>query len=470
MFSLTVGWTTTRRIVSVVRLTPFDDKTPDGRSKERYRRVALTSLAAVAASSISAMTSLISVPLTLHYLGAERYGLWMTISSVIALLGFADLGMGNGLLNAIAEANGKDDAEAARRYVSSGFFLLLGIAFLILIGFGGIYWYVPWPLLFNVHSDLAVKEAGPATAVLVCSFGLNMPLGVAQRVQMGYQEGFKNSLWSVGGALVGFSGVVLAVFVEAGLPWLVLAMAGGPLLAQGVNWIHVFAYSHPSLVPSLRAFDWSSSRKLAGAGLLFFVLQALALLGSVSDNMVIAQVLGASAVAGYAVTQKLFSITLVAQYFVGPLWPAFGEAMARKDYGWARRTLNRSLVVSLGLGLMTGVPLCLFGKQIIAVWVGRDLVPSTFLLLGFSLWVLVSSYSGSMSAFFNSGALLGKQTWLYGFASIAAVTLKIVLAPRWGVSGVIWATVLGYGLFYVAPAAILAYGTLSNVARVQSRN
>lgn len=64
----------------------------------------------------------ISVPLTLRYLGTERYGLWMTISSVIAVLGFSDLGLNNGLLNGISQANGTNDRELARRYVSSAFF------------------------------------------------------------------------------------------------------------------------------------------------------------------------------------------------------------------------------------------------------------------------------------------------------------------------------------------------------------
>jgi O-antigen/teichoic acid export membrane protein len=47
----------------------------------------------------------ISVPLTLTYLGSERYGMWMAISSIVALLAFADFGLGNGLVNAIAVAS-----------------------------------------------------------------------------------------------------------------------------------------------------------------------------------------------------------------------------------------------------------------------------------------------------------------------------------------------------------------------------
>jgi hypothetical protein len=81
-----------KKIISVIRFKPFDTSTESGRSKERYRRVVLTAGSSFINKGVTAVTGLISVPLTVHYLGAERYGLWMTISSTIAFLTFADLG------------------------------------------------------------------------------------------------------------------------------------------------------------------------------------------------------------------------------------------------------------------------------------------------------------------------------------------------------------------------------------------
>ena len=62
-----------------------------------------------------------------------------------------------------------------------------------------------------------------------------------------------------------------------------------------------------------------------------------------------------------------------------------------------------------------------------------------------------------MSAFLNNTEeLLAKQTWFYTAASITAVVLKVVLARHWQVAGVVWATVLAYGVLYSLPAARLA--------------
>jgi len=63
-----------RRGLSLLRRESFDTSDESGRSKERYRRAAFTTLASIGARGIAILTSLITVPLTLHYLGADATG------------------------------------------------------------------------------------------------------------------------------------------------------------------------------------------------------------------------------------------------------------------------------------------------------------------------------------------------------------------------------------------------------------
>lgn len=452
-----------KKIISVIRFKPFDTSTESGRSKERYRRVVLTAGSSFINKGITTFTGLISVPLTVHYLGAERYGLWMTISSTIAFLTFADLGLGNGLVNAVSKAHGLDDQAEATTAVSSAFFMLLGISLFLLAIFLVVYPYISWYRVFNVKSDVAIRESGPAMAILILSFLINMPLGIIERIQRGYQEGYKNQLWLSAGAVLGLAGVLLVIYVKAGLPWLVLGILGGPLLTTLMNGFFLFFYSRPWLIPKRKHFDISSGKKLVSAGMIFFFLQLFAALGNSTDNFVIAQVLGASFVAEYAIVQKLFSTIFITQYIIQPLWPAFGEAMARKNYVWVKRTLTRILLFSLGTGMIAAFPLLLLGKQIITLWIGPGFVPDFVLLLGFFFWLLVHSYNGSIAVFLNTESLLVKQVMYFGLATITVFILKIVLAGLYGIAGVVWATPIGYGLFFVVPAYLLAFGTLNKL-------
>ena len=98
---------------------------------ERYRRAGITASSSFIAKALNILISFLSVPLTVHYLGAERYGVWLTISSLITWMSMTDFGLaGNALVNVLAEASGKEDRVGAQQYTSSAFWALTGVSVL----------------------------------------------------------------------------------------------------------------------------------------------------------------------------------------------------------------------------------------------------------------------------------------------------------------------------------------------------
>ena len=433
-------------------LTPIDQSTPEGRAQERHRRVALSAMASALAKILSVSTALISIPLTLHYLGVERFGMWMTISSLIAMLAFADFGIANGVLSAVAAAHGRNDRAALQRIVSSGFFILTAIATALMALFAVAFAYVPWHAVFNVQGELARAEAGPALAVFLACFAFGIPLAVVQRVQMGLQQGFRASLWQCVGSVFALAGVLLTIKLQGGLPWLVLAFAGAPLLSALLNSLYFYIRSNAELRPRLGFFTSSTARHLANTGALFFVLQITAAVAFTSDSLVIAQLLGASAVAEYAIPEKLFGlITLVIAMMLAPLWPAYGEAMARGDFYWVRRTLKRSILVGMGFASCTAILLVVFGPNIIQLWIRDAVVPSLGLLAAFGVWKVVETGGVAVAMFLNGAHVVRLQLWCAIPTAALAVGLKIALVPLLGSAGAVWATVVAYLVFTAIP-------------------
>src|SRR5262249_37589933 len=156
----------------------------------RWRRALTTTVSTVVAKGLSVLTGLISVPITMKYLGAERYGVWMTVSSAVILLVFADLGLGNGVVNAGSPADGSDNRRRAHEVVSNAFFLLAGLAVGIAALFAALFPLVSWHVVFNVTSPAARLELPATVAVVFGCFVISLPLGLVQRVQIGYQEGY----------------------------------------------------------------------------------------------------------------------------------------------------------------------------------------------------------------------------------------------------------------------------------------
>ena len=99
------------------------------RGRERYRRAGVTASTSYIARGLAILTGFVSLPLTVDYLGAERYGVWLTISSLLLWLALTDFGLaGNALVNVLSEAAGNDDRVAARQYTASAFWALVTIA------------------------------------------------------------------------------------------------------------------------------------------------------------------------------------------------------------------------------------------------------------------------------------------------------------------------------------------------------
>ena len=450
----------------LLRLTPFDTSTEAGRSKERYRRVALTTMTSVGAKGLATLAALVSVPLTLGYLGKERYGLWMTISSMVAMLSFADFGMGNGLLNAVAVANGKNDRESMRKFVSSAFFLLSGIAVVLASSFAVAYPWVRWSSLFNVTTRLARNEAGPAVLALAVCFVVNLPLGIVQRIRMGHQEGFTNDAWQSAGSLLSLMAVLLSVRLKWGLPQLILAVAGAPVAVTALNGASLFGRLRPWLLPRWHNFQWVAARALASNGFLFFLLQIGYVVSFSSDNLIVAQVLGASAVPQYAVAQKVFLMVVVMQTtWLAPLWPAYGEAIQRGDIAWVRRTLKRSLVTAVVVSGGLSAVLVAISRPLFRLWVGPELVPPWPLTIGFAVWAVLQAAGSAVAMYLNGNNALVFELCLSVALLVVATPLKILLCLLVGSAGVAWGGLIAYVFAVALPLIFVLPKMLSRHAQ-----
>jgi O-antigen/teichoic acid export membrane protein len=328
--------------------------------------------------------------------------------------------------------------------------LLIGLFFLVLQG------WVPWARVFNVASPLAVVEAGPATVVFVACLLVSAPLGIVQRVQAGYQRGFDNSLWQAIGSLLGLGGLLTLIRLGQGVPWLVLAVVGLPLLATVTQGCVLFGWRHPELRPSWGAFSRQAAGKILRLGGLFFVLQLAAALAFASDNLIAAQVLGSASVAEYAVTAQLFSLPmLMLGTLFNPLWPAYGEAVTRGDFGWVGQTLKRSLLLAALVAGIPSVVLVLWGVPIIHWWAGSSVTPSFWLLLGLALWATLQALGNAVAMFLNGASVIRLQVICATLLALAGLAAKIALARRFGLPGIAWGTVLAYLVFVAVPYLVV---------------
>lgn len=423
-----------------------------GDAQRRYVRIAQAMFTGLAGKGVAVLVSFFAVPLTLHYLGAERYGAWVTISTAIAWIAIADLGLSSSLTNMVSEGYAQDCQDLARDHVAAAFWSLAGIAALLSLLFFSVWRIVPWDRVFNVQSMIAREEVGPAVALAFALFALNFPFSIVAKVYGGYQEVAIANGWAAAGSLLGLAGLIVVTQLKGGLSSLVIAVSGTVLLVNVTSAVWLFGWSKPWLLPDPRRVTWTAIHKLTSLGGMFFVIQIAALVLFQTDNLIIAHYLGASAVTPYSVTWRLFTYTAIFQILAGPsFWPAYSEAFARGDRAWVRRSFRMNFTTTIASTLLLALPLMIFGRWIIQRWAGSSAVPPTTLLVCMGIWNIIYAATSAQSSILASSSRLRGQM-IYSLSAAALnILASIFLVQRIGVTGAILGTITAYVVCLLVP-------------------
>ncbi len=434
---------------------------PGTERERRSRSIVRGTAAAMVARGIGSLTGIITVPLTVRYLGAERYGAWMTISSVLIFLGLSDFGLASSLTNALGKAFGENDRERARRYVATTLFALCIVAILLVIA--GITFARPLARIIfpSVNPSLLDGEIIPALIISLSVFALNFPLLVTNRVLAAYQENATANLWIMASSVANLIGILIVIHFRGGLPLLVLGSAGAGLLITAISSIWLYGWHKPWLAPTRTATDLEFARELFATSWMFFVANIAWLINSQTDNFIIAHYLGPAQVTPYAVTFRLFAYATLLQGLIFPsLWPAYTEAVARKDYDWIRGVYRKNLRFSLLIAFCVLSVLTVFGQRIIGIWAGPLAVPPFSVIIWMAVWNLILAHLFVPSCLLQA---TGHITGLTIYGSVTAVlnlVLSILFVKSFGIAGVIAATVIAYIVASYLPMLFEAHNLL----------
>jgi O-antigen/teichoic acid export membrane protein len=268
--------------------------------------------------------------------------------------------------------------------------------------------------------------------------------------------GFLANLWQAVGSLMALVAVLMVVHQKAGLHWLVLSFAGTPVLAAIINGFRFFRFTRPDLLPSYAYSTRKTAAKILNTGLLFFFLQIVVAVTYMSDSLIIAQNLGASAVTLYAIPERMFSvISLLLSILLTPLWPAYGEAIARGDIAWVKNILKKSLLMSIAVAGFLSLILLTFGQDLAKLWIGHSVDIPLSLLLVFAIWKIIEAIGNSIAMYLNGANVVKIQILISSITGITALIMKIYLIRTIGISGPLWASIICVIIFALIPYSII---------------
>lgn len=423
----------------------------DGRVRER--RMWKATGAAVIARLVSLIAGVATVPILLNHLGEQRFGVWATIMSLTLLLAFTDLGLSVGLVNAVADADAAGDRRRMQGDVSSVVALLVTLGLAIFGLFLVLELFVDVGALLGDRGEISPGEVNLALLAFVGCLAVGLPLGVVMRIQMGFQETAAAYSWIAVGSVLGVVGILVAVALDGSLAAVVLATAGGPVLAAALNGVFVFGRSRRWLRPRWRYVSWGSARTLMRAGGMWLTIQTAATVSYQSDALVISHVLGPDAVTAYTIPMRLFLfMPALMSFALLPMWPAIRAALARGDVRWVRRIFLRLTVGASAAIVISTLILLVSAPALIDLWTGGKLESSRALLIALALWAITSSLVIPIAFLLAGFNALRFQMFTNGAMAVLNLGLSIPLAHLVGIEGVAVATVVANVACIIGPS------------------
>jgi len=436
----------------------------------RSAAVLRTAFVSMLARGFSIVSSLVTVPIVLHHLGAERYGVWMAAIALATWFMIADGGITKSLIAQVAQAHGADDRTRIRILVGSAIAMTVAFTLLffvaVLIGVR----LVDWTWVFNLSDPALGREAGSAVTIICACYALAFPATVVRETRLGLLQGGAVNTWDLGGSMLGFAGLVTVVSLGYGLELIAAVWSGAPALARTVGALVFLWGEGRDIVPSWRDVRPAVCRSLLGGGSVFMIYTLALALSVQSDQILIARFLGAEAVADYSVVQRLFNQPpVLVTLFLAAQWPAYGEALGRGDFDWIRRHFRQTLIGFMIVGTILCGLLGYFCQDILRVWVGGAIVASPTLVTAMAIYGVVAIIASVFSFFFMSLQLYRPLIFAQVAMTAINLPLTIFLLPRIGSPGAIIGTTAGYLFALVLPGFVMLRHILTDLPTLKAR-
>lgn len=440
---------------------PIAAKPPERQSVARARLKKLQSNFSLSIINrvVGSLRAWLVNPFLILCLGPQNFGVWTALASINTLDQMMDLGMGNSLVNAVATARGlgqEGRVAVLSSLVLRKLCLFSLVAATLLLGCSLA--LDTSSVLVFIHPDNL--PAHWALFWILASLVLSTPLSVVEKVEAGYQK--YHYIWS---AQIFASFTSLCVF---GLCWLqgwrpdmamvALISLGPAFVARVLNWALFFGYLAPELRPRLSLSrpglddEWERVNR---TGWMFFYLQCSYLVCFSLDYLIVGNLAGGSSVGVFAcVSTYTAAAGILPTLLIQPLWPAYNEATAAKDFDWCRLTFRRITAVAvacalagcLGLHFLEGVLLPRFAPGI----------PITqAILLAAYVSVILESIKFSLNTLLNGLDRLRFLLYTHLLFFVVATPLKVLALKSGDLGLFLWARTALAALVLVLPASWL---------------
>jgi O-antigen/teichoic acid export membrane protein len=419
------------------------------------RRVLVSVLFNYLGAITGSLAGFIATPIVLGHLGKAAYGAWALIAAIIGYSSLLDLGVGLTVMRQVAQRAHLEERKDLNRIVSTGLTIYGCVGLVIIVA--GVIAAPRFASSFGFHGGLK-EQFTLALILMVTTLGLTFPGGLYTGINQGFGRFRDQNLIVMGQDLLGTVTMVVIVLLGGGL----VALAIGWMVCVALGFVAkaIYAARVLGLVPHPRRFEPGLARSLMSISFWMFIINIANKVIWNTDTVVVGSVIGAVAVAHYAVALgPATGVRTLTDQFNSVTYTAAASLRAQSQHETLRRLLLEATRVTASCICPFVVLFLLWGSQFLRLWVGASLASSAPTLVVLVIGMLATSVQATATQILLASELQSRIAAVAVLEAIANLTCSILLAHRIGIEGVALGTTIPTTLtafgFYVPKAARL---------------
>lgn len=380
-------------------------------------------------------TLLIATPFFINRLGADYYGVWMLVNSIIASIGVLNIGLGDATIKFVSKYRALGQVEEIRRVVQTNYSVYLGLALLVIIlgsTYAYLFDYFVWFEMTDTFRELATYVIPLGSATL----GLRFLEQIFLSVFRGFERYDKAARLSIISKLAVLS--VQVVIVLQGMS-LIEVFAGTACVSLLMVFVEAILVSRFQSFPLFRPrFYRDTFKEVFGFGLWSWLQSIFVIIAAQVDKFMVVALADVQTLSyyslGYMVYAQLHAVFAAGCSWLFPLISGKLEKQEAVSHIYHRARLGL-LVIALSVLLV----LFLLKDLIFPTWLGDETyaLAGPF-ILGFVAYEALIVMSIVPYYFLNGAGQARLNTFLEMGLKTLNVVGMVVCCYFWGVMGLIY--------------------------------
>lgn len=394
---------------------------------------------------VNALYSLVSVPIILHWLSKAEFGIWALLVQFTTYMWLLDMGINQAIARLLIDHKDcRENGEYGSLIKASALVSAIQGMTILAAVFLGSSWLaeiMKIPAEYRATFVSLMRYQGLITTLVFCLNPFVIMLSAHQRMDI--------QAWQfIGGMMVSLTLLVFFLARGCGIYSFVYA--------NGINVLLLPAYylwicRRLGFIP--RGGEWGkvSWQRFKGVfdyGKEIFKMNVGVQLASASQTIVVARALGLNAAATWAVGTKVY--VLMRQLIYQPTSasvPALSEMVARGEMDKLRYRFKNLVGITASLAVFLGVVYVLCNSLFVEVWTSGKIHWTVLNDVLLALWLVINSLQTTNGSLVFANKQIGYLPYVFMAEGCAYILLSIGVGYRWGISGIIAASVVCLTLF-----------------------